>query len=269
MYQNNNNKPYSDVESGQSLVGFSETSVRHGFIRKVYGILVTQLLVTFGISALFVLDKNVGDYVRQNRGMLYSAYIITIVTILVLACAKDARRRFPTNMILLSVFTLAESYLVGTICAFYDTDVVLKAVATTAIIVVALTLFAFQVRHRLEAARLTHTRAHAAPSIVRSQTKIDFTLMTGSLLSILMAFIIFGFLVIFFPSSILRSVYASLGALLFSVFIVYDTQLLLGGSKYQLSQDEYVFAALNLYLDIINLFCASSRVLMCCAVRTL
>lgn len=31
-------------------------------------------------------------------------------------------------------------------------------------------------------------------------------------------------------------------------------QLLMGGHKYSLSPDEYVFAALNLYLDIINIF---------------
>lgn len=35
-----------------------------------------------------------------------------------------------------------------------------------------------------------------------------------------------------------------------------DTQLIIGGkhAKFQFSVDDYVFAALNLYLDIINLF---------------
>ena len=45
------------------------------------------------------------------------------------------------------------------------------------------------------------------------------------------------------------------GALLFSFFIVYDTQIMVGGDhKYALCPEEYVFAALNLYLDVINLF---------------
>ena len=36
---------------------------------------------------------------------------------------------------------------------------------------------------------------------------------------------------------------------------MYDTQIMMGGGKqYALSPEEYVFAALNLYLDIINLF---------------
>ena len=38
-------------------------------------------------------------------------------------------------------------------------------------------------------------------------------------------------------------------------YLVFDTQLMMGGKhKYALSPEEYIFAALNLYLDIINLF---------------
>ena len=49
--------------------------------------------------------------------------------------------------------------------------------------------------------------------------------------------------------------YGAAGALVFMVYIVYDTQLMIGGKhKYSLDPEEYVFAALNLYLDIINLF---------------
>ena len=49
--------------------------------------------------------------------------------------------------------------------------------------------------------------------------------------------------------------YGSLGALVFSLYIVYDTQLMMGGKhKYSLSPEEYIFAALNLYLDVVNLF---------------
>ena len=39
-------------------------------------------------------------------------------------------------------------------------------------------------------------------------------------------------------------------------YLVFDTQLILGGKhrKYEISPEEYVFAALNLYLDIVSLF---------------
>ena len=41
-----------------------------------------------------------------------------------------------------------------------------------------------------------------------------------------------------------------LGALVFSLFIIYDTHMIMR----KLSPEEYIFAAINLYLDIINLF---------------
>jgi len=52
-----------------------------------------------------------------------------------------------------------------------------------------------------------------------------------------------------------RLVYAGIGAIIFSLYIIFDTQMMMGGKhKYSLDPEEYVFASLNLYLDIINLF---------------
>lgn len=50
-------------------------------------------------------------------------------------------------------------------------------------------------------------------------------------------------------------VYGGIGALIFSVYLVYDTQMMMGGGhKYSISPEEYIFAAVALYLDIINIF---------------
>lgn len=37
-------------------------------------------------------------------------------------------------------------------------------------------------------------------------------------------------------------------------FLAFDTQLLLGNKRYTLSPEEYIFATLSIYLDIIYLF---------------
>lgn len=37
-------------------------------------------------------------------------------------------------------------------------------------------------------------------------------------------------------------------------FLAYHTQLLIGNRKYSISEDEYVFAALSLYVDIAQIF---------------
>lgn len=37
-------------------------------------------------------------------------------------------------------------------------------------------------------------------------------------------------------------------------FLAFDTQLLMGNKRYTISPEEYVFATLNVYLDIIYIF---------------
>ncbi|XP_017902923.1 PREDICTED: bax inhibitor 1-like isoform X2 [Capra hircus] len=54
----------------------------------------------------------------------------------------------------------------------------------------------------------------------------------------------------------LHLLYAGLGTVIFSLYLVMDVQLMVGGRHHHsdLDPEEYVFAALNIYMDIINLF---------------
>lgn len=79
--------------------------------------------------------------------------------------------------------------------------------------------------------------------------------MGGFLFVGLLVVFVFGIIVAFFPGSAADLVYSVCGALLFSLYLIYDTQMMIGGKhKYSISPEEYIFAALNLYLDIINIF---------------
>ncbi|XP_011887472.1 PREDICTED: protein lifeguard 1 isoform X3 [Cercocebus atys] len=83
----------------------------------------------------------------------------------------------------------------------------------------------------------------------------DFTLLNGVLFVFCFVLLIYGIILIFVRSYWLHLLYAGLGTVLFSFYLVMDVQLMLGGHHhYSLDPEEYVFAALNIYLDIINLF---------------
>lgn len=56
------------------------------------------------------------------------------------------RRKFPHNFIILGVFTIAESLSMGLITAHYKTDIVVTAIFITAVVCVALTIFAMQTK---------------------------------------------------------------------------------------------------------------------------
>jgi FtsH-binding integral membrane protein len=71
----------------------------------------------------------------------------------------------------------------------------------------------------------------------------------------------FGFGMIFWKNSVAQLVYSCLGALLFSIYIIYDTQLIAGSGKYKFTLDDAYLAAIMLYLDIVNLFLFILRIL--------
>jgi FtsH-binding integral membrane protein len=122
--------------------------------------------------------------------------------------------------------------MMGSICSLYNADSVVLAAAITAIVCLAITVFAFQ-------------------------TKFDVTGMGMYLFVALFVFMLVGIFAMIFGGRFgtFNVIYAGIGALLFSMYLVFDTQLLIGGyHKYSISPEEYIFAALNIYLDIINIF---------------
>merc|ERR1719414_663257 len=156
-----------------------------------------------GIIGIFTVEK-VKLYSAQHPEMWWIALVIMLVSIISLACCEGVRRKTPHNFIFLGLFTLAEGFMLGAVTSTYRADEVLMAVGVCAAITLALTVFAFQ-------------------------TKIDFTAMGGMLIAVLMVFILFGLIALFFPHSrTLRLVYASIGAIIFSLYIIYDTQLMVG-----------------------------------------
>lgn len=221
---------YQDSESGAKNFSFDDRTIRHGFIRKVYGILMVQLSITMAFIATFMYHEPTKRFVHQNQWMWWLALALMLVCLIVMACCGEVRRKAPQNFIFLGIFTVAESFMLAAAASNFDTTAVLMAVGLTAAVCLGLTLFAFQ-------------------------TRWDFTMMGGILFVAVIILMVFGIVAIFVPGKTVTLIYASLGALVFSVYLVYDTQLMMGGKhKYSISPEEYIFAALNLYLDIINIF---------------
>ncbi|KAG5860885.1 Protein lifeguard 1, partial [Gonioctena quinquepunctata] len=209
---------------------FDNASIRRGFIRKVYAILSVQLGITLSVICWFLFDRTTQEFVQANPLLLIIWTVIVFVSLIFLACCGDLRRKAPLNYILLILFTVAESFTVGTLTSFFEVNAVAMAVGITAVVCLGLTLFAFQ-------------------------TKWDFTLLGGVLFVTLLILMVSGIFAACFRTEGANIAYAALGAALFSIYLIYDTQLMMGGQhKYSISPEEYIFAAINLYVDVINLF---------------
>ncbi|XP_051726076.1 protein lifeguard 1 [Ctenopharyngodon idella] len=220
----------ADDEEHQMFVSsFEEDKVQKAFIRKVFSVITIQLLVTFTVVCVFTFSKTVKAAVRHNIWAYLSSYIIFLVVALCLSISTKFSRSHPWNLIGLSVITLSLSYMVGTVASYHNTDAVIIALGST--LVISFTIIIFS-----------------------AQTRLDFTICNGILLVLSVNFLMFGFFTIFFYTNVLQVFYGFLGALLYAMFLAVDCQLVMGRKKYSLSPEEYVFAALIIYLDIILIF---------------
>jgi hypothetical protein len=226
----------------------ADVYVRLGFIRKVYGILAIMLTISSFFISLSTI-KPIHDYFDQRDGgkdisvIFYILLIISVIgifaTIIPLFCSRTIAKRVPLNYILLLIFTLCESYSLFLLSACYEPQIVITAMVLTAAIVIGLTFYAMT-------------------------TKSDFTMCGGCLFACLFLFIAFGILLAIFGINNNKSVYmfvCLVGLLIYSIYLVYDTQLTMGKGAYKYEIDEYVWAAVNLYIDIIEIFIYILRIL--------
>ena len=122
------------------------------------------------------------------------------------------------------------TYSVGVVCAMYYASglglIVLQALVLTAGTFTALSAYVHM-------------------------SKKDFSFLGGGLFACLIVLVMWGFLNMFFDFGIGgRMIFSLIGCLVFVGYILYDTSLLI----HHLGPDDYIIAAVTLYLDIVNLF---------------
>jgi FtsH-binding integral membrane protein len=231
---------YQDLD-GQGIK-FAETNIRLGFIKKVYAILSVQLFATAFFCFLVYQFPALLEFQKSNLGLglLILSAVILIVVGYALFCYRSVARTVPTNYILLGLYTMAEAYALPYTCTQFPTEKVLLALALTAGIVVTLTIYA-------------------------CTTKTDFTICGGLLFIAGFAVFALGIAMIFLRGNkhfeTMYLVYNVIGACLAGLYLIYDTQLVVGGGQYELSIDDYILGALIIYIDIIVLFIRILRIL--------
>jgi len=222
--------PSSSSASGEKPV-VSELApyIQKAFIRKVYIILGMQIFTTVVIAASMMLWGG-ADLVQwmhsQGSWAFYTTILGSFVSLLALFCW---RQQSPHNMILLSIFTICESIFVGFFCAAYAADglsvIIIEAFAITSVIFIGLTLFTMH-------------------------SKINFDFLGPMLFVAVLVLLVWSLFMTFFVSFESRQIWAVAGVIIFSLYIVYDTHMVMN----RLSVDEYILGAINLYLDFINVF---------------
>ena len=203
--------------------------IRDGFIIKVLGIVLYQVVLFF-LVVLFGFTIKPFRYLLLTSVLLYRiAYITTIVSLIILVCIPNLFRIVPINYIILSIFVFSYSYELSFFIVRLPPSLVLTTFVLTIALVLILMIYAYR-------------------------SKNDFTVLGGFLFCALGLMIICLILYFFVKIRFLYMVYIYGGLILYCIFLLYDLQLILGRGERKYRDDDYILAALNIFIDIINLF---------------
>jgi protein lifeguard len=159
--------------------------------------------------------------------------IVLIIVTGVVACCVPRARQAPFDTICLLVFILSFSYVMSFFCSLLVDDetgpIVPMAVLATVAITLALTVYAFVCRG-------------------------NFLVWIGIILVCAAGALIFGIMSIFFYFPVLIYVYCSLLIVIFGIYLVILTKMVIGGGVAEFPMDNPILASLFLYLYIMRIF---------------
>ena len=225
-----------EVEVAQSEFHFNiDLSIRSGFMLKVYGILLTQFLFTFGIILVCQLNKIKKFLI--NHIVLYAVLIsisavVFLAAFIVFTCNPNIMKSVPTNYIVLFTITICETILLTYVCILYSFEYIIGAISFVTAICVS--IFAISLFN-----------------------KIDIKFLAMSIVTLCFLLFTYGLLALIVRNYYLHFLYCFIASIIFTLFIVYDTQMI----RDHFDVDDYIFAALTLYFDIIRLFIEILKIL--------
>ena len=218
---------------GVSLPG---TLVRSGadratLVRRTYGLVFVSVIITALGVAFCLSTPSLFEATARHP------FITMIAMFAPLWMAMKARRDFPKNIALTLIFTFIEGIFIAPFLALAESR-------TPGIIGQAglLTLSTF-----------------GALSLYAVVSKRDFSAWGSFFMVGLWVLIATSLISFFFPST-LGSLWIAAGTVLvFSGLLVFDTWRIVRSGQY--GPDDYVPAAVNIYLDLLNMFLAITRLL--------
>ena len=216
-----------------------QMAVRAGFIRKVYGILSIQLMITFG-AVFFCQIKPIKSLIFKNQALsgnlVVFSSLLFLVLFLCLACCRGLSRKVPYNYLFLLGITICEAIACAIASSIYSFQIVALALLLTIVATLAITFYA-------------------------CTTKNDFSTCRVGLYVIISQMFTIGIIAVLFRIRALYAFYTFGMTGVVGIYLVYDTQLILGKLGVGYSVDDYIFATLEIYMDIIRLFLLILRIL--------
>jgi FtsH-binding integral membrane protein len=205
------------------------TQVRTGveratLARRTYGLVFLSVLVTMGGVAF------AGTQPGLMQAVLAHPFLSFLAVLAPLLLAQMNARSFPRNVILTLLFTFVEGVFISPF----------------------LYLMQQQAPGAVGQAGILTFSAFGALSLYGLTSRRDFSAW-GSFLTVGLLVLIVALIINSFVASVGASLWLSaVGVLIFSGLLVFDTWRFMRSGRF--GPDDYVFAAVQIYLDLLNMF---------------
>ncbi len=221
------NRDYSRSKEFENI----RSSELGNFIKQTYQLFAASLLAAT-VGAYVGIFALASFFIKSQA----TFWILFIVEIALLFAVQWKRKESPLNLILLFCFTFCSGLTL--------TPLLISVLGLPSGGVIIAQAFALT------------TVAFGGLSIFAMNTKKDFTVMGKALFIILIVIVAASLLNLFFQSGVLNLAISAVAAILFSFYILYDTQNIIRGNY-----ETPIEGAVALYLDFVNLFVSLLNIL--------
>ena len=197
---------------------------RATLVRRTYGLVFLSILATMAGTAFTLVQPGLFNAVAAHP------FITMIAAFIPLIMAQRSAREFPKNLVLTFLFTFVMGVAIAP--GMYLAE---RAVPGVVLQAGALTFAAF-----------------GALSLYAVFSRRDFSAWGAFFFVGLIVLLVASVLNIFFQSVVVGLFLSAIGVFVFSGLLVFDTWRIVRSGAY--GQDDYVFAAVTIYLDLLNLF---------------
>lgn len=200
------------------------------YIIKIYTLLVIELIVTFSI--IFFLrgyDTNIKNIIEDTNILLY--IILSLALIVVIVFLPD-NTPTPIKLAIFTLFAILKGIIIHLIAKDLDYVTLEAAMYSTILTFVGMSMVAF--------------------TLYKFKYDIGWIgiYLFAALIGLLIAHVVMMFKP---PDKNIKRILLYIGIIIFSLFIVYDTNEVLL-DKYNIYKNDFVTPALNFYIDFINIF---------------
>ena len=206
------------------IIGAKKNNSVSKYMAKVYFLLSISFLPT--ISTIFLLKDNM-DYLKQNYSMFLLGLLTFILMIGLFFLISIFRDKWFSYIFLMIFTSLMGAIITPTISIYLKSvsgnEIIFQALILTFIVFIGMSILSIFIK--------------------------DVSFLGKFLFIGLISIIVVGLFNLFFQSTLLNSVLSGLGAIIFSLYILYDTK----NATENINQSP-IIPVLELYLDLVNLF---------------